>query len=84
MLSELTELKLQAAALKLELAQRTGQGPQPGEVSLAVYAAEAGLCENTVRKVERQALSRFAAGLLQQPDVPPYIARRIVSSLLKP
>lgn len=81
MLSELTDLKLQLAALELEMKRISGDLSPSEPIPVAEYARLAGLSESTVKNVLRVALCRVTAKLLQDPDLPPHLARAAVSSL---
>lgn len=74
--SELTDLKLQSAALQLEMMRLSGELAPDEEVTLAEYARIAGLSEGTVHKTFRSGLSRAAAAFLTDPDLPPHLKRR--------
>ncbi|WP_035605105.1 hypothetical protein [Haloferula sp. BvORR071] len=83
MITDLTAAKLDAALLQLELEQRCGEGPQPGEVSLAELARRAEIGEATVHEVFNTALSKVARGLRER-GLPPRLARVLVELIDDP
>lgn len=73
MLTELTAAKIDAGLLQLEIDQRTGAAPPPGEVSLADLATRAGVSEATILDLQRLALAKLARAL-RADGLPPHLA----------
>jgi hypothetical protein len=73
MLTPLTAAKIDAGLLQLEIDQRTGQAPPPGEVSLADLASRAGVSEATILDLQRLALAKLARAL-RADGLPPHLA----------
>lgn len=73
MLTELTAAKIDAGLLQLELDQRTGKAPPPGEVSLADLAQRAGVSEATILDLQRLALAKLARAL-RADGLPPHLS----------
>ncbi len=80
-LSRKTATKLDEGLALLAIEQSLGIGPV-GEVSIAEIAKRAGVSESTVATVEKIALAKLAAGLIDR-GLPPNLARK-VSRILNP
>lgn len=83
MLTELTAARIDAGLLQLEIDQRTGHAPPPGEVSLADLATRAGVSEATILDLQRLALAKLARGL-RADGLPPHLARCVCNLIDDP
>jgi transcriptional regulator with XRE-family HTH domain len=80
-MTELLAAKLDHGLAALELDQLRGLAPVPGKVSLSDLAERAGVSPATVLQIERRALAKLAAGLLQSGNLPPHLRSQLVSYL---
>ena len=76
MLTEKTAAKIDDGLVQLVADQLVGAAPPPGKVSIADLADRAGVTVSTIRKIERIALAKVAAGLLAR-GIDARLAKRI-------
>ena len=81
MLTDLTAAKIDHGLAKLALDQLKGEGPVPGKVTQEDMASRAGISRSSYRRYEQSVLAKFSARLLAEPDLPPFLVRRIADRL---